>query len=318
MAAAPSPLRGRTLARDLCALLGAGTASSDAAELKAVAGDPWPRLRMSARAGRALPLAEVVAWPRDVTEVSRIVGYAAERQIPIVPVGGRSGQSGACVAERGGIALSLSRLSGMPRVDLPSRVVDVEAGLLGARLADVLDAEGASLGHQPDDLSQATVGGWMATRSASEASSRAGAIEDLVLSLTAVDGTGQILRTIDGPSSGLDLVPLLLGSEGTLCVFTSAHLRIFPAAKARWTRALRFSSMERGLDAMRRLVRAGLRPSLCTLLDPLEALLEQRAARGSERLPMPLRWVVDLGSAEALRLALRAPWLLNSLVEALP
>lgn len=311
-----SPARGRALARDLSALLGAGAISAEPAQLRAAAGDDWTRLSLRARGGQPPALPEVVAWPRDAGEVARLVAWAAERQIPVVPVGGRSGAQGGAVPMRGGVALSLARLSGPPRIDLPARVADVEAGLTGRRLIEALAARASTLGHAPEDLESATIGGWMATRSASAASCRFGAIEDLVLSLEAVDGTGQLVRTLEAPTAGLDLKQLLLGSEGTLCVFTGARLRIFPAPRARWTRAVRYSSMARGLEGLHRVLRAGLRPSLVALVDPLEALLEPR--HGVARLPGPLRWLAEAGSTEAARLVLRAPRLLNTLVDALP
>src|SRR5205823_12334446 len=57
--------------------------------------------------------------------------------------------------------------------------------------------------------------------------SRYGKIEDMVLSVEAIDGTGAHLRTLDGPSAGPDLTQLVVGSEGTLAVITSARLRIW-------------------------------------------------------------------------------------------
>lgn len=313
-----APPFGASIARELNALLGAGTATAELSTLLATAGDQWTRLKITARAGKLPPLPDVVAWPRSAQEVARLVAWAAERELPVVPVGGRSGTSGASVPLRGGIALSTARLAGAPNIDLARRLVEVEAGVLGLRLSEALSASGATLGHAPDDLEQATVGGWMAMRSSSEASSCSGSIEDVVSSLEAVDGVGQLLRTVDGPSAGLDLQQLLLGSEGTLCVFTAARLRIDSTPSATWARAVRMTSMERGVEALRRLVRAGLRPSRAVLLDPLEAMLDTRAHPATSRLPAPLRWILQAGTGEALRLGLRTPWLLNGLIETLP
>ena len=66
---------------------------------------------------------------------------------------------------------------------------------------------------------------------------------------------------------------------------------------------------------MRDVFRAGLRPAIAHLNDPLDTLLS-----GAEplRVPQPLKWLVDGAQAEALRLSLRAPLLLNRLAEALP
>ncbi len=198
---------------------------------------------------------------------------------------------------------------------LPARTAEVGAGLNGQRLAELLDAQGATLGHFPKSIYASTVGGWLATRSAGQLSSKYGKIEDMVLAVEAVDGTGALLHTLDGPSAGPDLTQLLVGSEGTLAVITSARLRIWPRPTCRWLRGVRFPSVEQGLRAMQAVLRAGLRPSVLRLADPLDTLL---AAAHAPRVPQPLKWVVLGAQAEALRLALRAPLLLNRLVDALP
>src|SRR5207245_1499482 len=81
----------------------------------------------------------------------------------------------------------------------------VGAGLSGNRLEELLAHAGATLGHFPASLPAATVGGWLATRSAGLLSARHGSIADMVLSLEAVNGAGEILRTLEGPSGGPDL-----------------------------------------------------------------------------------------------------------------
>jgi alkyldihydroxyacetonephosphate synthase len=162
------------------------------------------------------------------------------------------------------------------------------------------------------------VGGWLAARSAGQLSSRYGKIEDMVLSVEAVDGTGALLHTLDGPSAGPDLTQLLVGSEGTLAVITSAKLRIWPSPSARWLRGIRFPSVQAGMRALHNIMRAGLRPAVARLYDPLDTLLAGKGGGAAMKIPQPLRWVVDATQAEALRLALRAPMLLNRLVDALP
>jgi alkyldihydroxyacetonephosphate synthase len=72
------------------------------------------------------------------------------------------------------------------------------------------------------------------------------------------------------------------------------------------------------MRALKSLMRSGLRPAVARLYDPLDTILAGKSGGGALRVPAPLRWVVEHGQAEALRLALRAPLLLNRLVDALP
>jgi alkyldihydroxyacetonephosphate synthase len=312
--------RGRALERDLSSLLGTGAASCSPADLWATSRDCWPRALLWTKAAVAPHPPDVVAWPASTNEVVQVVRYAAERQIPVVPFGAGSGVCGGTVPVNGGIALDLKRLSGPPVVDLPARTADVEAGTNGQRLEELLGAAGATLGHFPSSIYCSTVGGWLAARSAGQLSSRYGKIEDMVLALEAVDGTGEVLRTQDAQSSGPDLVQLLVGSEGTLAIITKARLRCWPAPTSRWMRGLRFHSVAAGIQGLRALMRSGLRPAVARLYDPLDTLLAARGGGGGggAAVPEPLRWIVEGAQSEALRLALRAPALLNRLVDALP
>jgi len=140
----------------------------------------------------------------------------------------------------------------------------------------------------------------------------------MVLSLEAGGGTGANVRTLDGPSAGPDLTQLIVGSEGTLAVITAARLRIWPLPAARWLRGVRFPDVQAGMRALQALMRAGLRPAVARLYDPLDTLLAGRSGGAAMHIPQPLRWVVDATQAEALRLALKAPGLLNRFVDALP
>src|SRR5205823_9560740 len=124
-------------------------------------------------------------------------------------------------------------------------------GMIGQRLEELLGAAGATLGHFPSSIYCSSVGGWLAARSAGQLSSRYGKIEDMVLSVEAVDGTGAVLRTLDGPSAGPDLTQILVGCEGTLAVITSARLRIWPKPKARWLRGAKLPSVQHGMRAMK-------------------------------------------------------------------
>ena len=304
---------GKALRREIAAL--GVAASCEAADLWAASRDCSAGALLWTKARVAPHPPDVVAWPEDVDQVAALLRLAAQREVPVVPMGAGTGTVGGSIPLRGGIVLDTQRLTRPLEIDLPGGSVQVGAGVSGNRLEELLAHAGATLGHFPASLPAATVGGWLATRSAGLLSSRHGAIADMVLSLEAVDGAGEILRTLEGPSGGPDLAQLLLGNEGTLAIFTSARLRIWRRPRERWVRGVRFPSLRDGLRAVRDVLRAGLRPAIARLHDPLDTLL---AGADPLRVPQPLRWLAEGAQAEALRLALRAPLLLNRLVDALP
>ena len=111
-------------------------------------------------------------------------------------------------------------------VDPNLHTVEVQAGVRGDRLEDELAKLGLTTGHYPQSIAISTVGGWIAASSAGQASTGFGAIEDVLLGLTAVLPDGEILRLRPVPRSaaGPDLKKLIIGSEGTLAVVTEATL----------------------------------------------------------------------------------------------
>src|SRR5437867_6003491 len=305
--------RGKALRREISAL--GVAASCEAVDLWAASRDCSAGALLWTKARVVPHPPDVVAWPEDVDQVAAVVRLAAQREVPVVPMGGGTGSAGGSIPLRGGIVLDTQRLTRPLEIDLPAGSVQVGAGVSGNRLEELLAHAGATLGHFPASLPAATVGGWLATRSAGLLSARHGSIADMVLSLEAVNGAGEILRTLEGPSGGPDLAQLLLGNEGTLAIFTSARLRIWRRPRGRWVRGVRFPSLRDGLGCVRDLLRAGLRPAIAQLHDPLDTLL---AGADPLRVPQPLRWLVEGAQAEALRLSLRAPLLLNRLADALP
>ncbi len=205
------------------------------------------------------------------------MALARRHRLAVVPFGAGSGVCGGTVALRGGIALDLKRLERVGRVDRDRLCVDVEAGVIGEVLERNLNAQGFTLGHFPSSIYMSTLGGWLAARSAGQLSNRYGKIEDMALSVRAVTGAGELLVTPERPSRAtVDLMPLLVGSEGTLCVFTGARLRVHPKPEARRFRGFKFKTVQQGLQAIRHLFFAGLRPAVVRLYDPFDTALVGR------------------------------------------
>jgi alkyldihydroxyacetonephosphate synthase len=158
-------------------------------------------------------------------------------------------------------------------LDETNLLVKVEAGKRGDELEAELNAQGYTLNHSPQSLHRSTVGGWIATCATGQFSSRWGGIEELVVALTVVLSSGEIVETKLAPRAaiGPDLKHLFIGSEGTLGVITEATLKIFPLTERRIFEAVAFNNIEAGLTAMRKIMRAGLHPFLVRFYDEDES-----------------------------------------------
>ncbi len=245
-----------------------------------------------------------------------MITFAAERGIHVVPFGAGSGVCGGVLPDAGSVVMDLKRMRAIRRVDTDRLLCEAEAGILGQHLEDGLDARGFTLGHFPSSIYCSTLGGWLAARSAGQCSGRYGKIEDMVVGLTCVDGSGRVREARRGELDGA-LLPLVVGSEGVLAVITDATLRIAPTPPARRFASFSFRSVEAGVDAARHIYQAGLRPAVARLYDPFDTFVAKRSrgAGGAEHAHSESR--PGLG-VRLLARALRRPGLLNKLVDGLP
>lgn len=273
------------LQRELEAIFGARRVSLREVDLETYARDMWPRLLLGYREGRKAPARpHAVVWPEQVEEVVAVVRLARERRIPIVPYGGGSGVCGGAVPLLGGITIDTKRMQQLRAVHSAELVCDVEAGMSGERFERELARRGYTFGHFPSSIYCSTVGGWLATRAAGQLSTKYGKVEDRCAGLTVVTGRGEVIET-GGPSRALrgpSWTQLLLGSEGTLGVITSARLRLSPAPQLRVFRGFEVDDVAAGAAAIRRVLQKGLRPAVVRLYDELDTLINSLGHREGE------------------------------------
>jgi alkyldihydroxyacetonephosphate synthase len=287
--------------------------SDDEADRLAYARDLWPRHHMEVRGGRpATDRPNAVAWPTTTEEVARVVRWARTRGVPIVPFGAGSGVCGGVLPREDVLVVDLKRMGRTRAVEPEAPLVDAEAGCLGLPLEQALERAGFTLGHFPSSILCSTVGGWIAARSAGQCSGAYGKIEDMVVSLECVTGAGDVVE-LRRRASKPDLVPLVVGSEGTMAVVTSAKLRLHPVPRRRAFGAWSFPETSAGWEGLRALFQAGLRPAVARLYDPFDAMLARRGASRDGERKETARRAPGLGGA-ALRALVRRPAALNALL----
>lgn len=271
LAARPVELDDAFLARlgDACAEV-----TTDAAATAEASRDWWPLAMVWATQNQVAARAGAVARPATDDEVAAVAALCHDAGVPLTTAGGRSGVSGASVPVFGGVVLDTTALSGIRDVDDASLVVDVAPGTFGdAFEAELQGTHGLTVGHWPQSMALATVGGWVACRGAGQYSTRYGKIEDIVHGLDVVLADGRRIRTGDQPrqAAGPDLTQLFVGSEGTLGIITGVRLRAHPRPTHEARAAFGFATFEEGLDAMRRILRRGATPAVLRLYDHIES-----------------------------------------------
>jgi alkyldihydroxyacetonephosphate synthase len=146
------------------------------------------------RRGDAGAAPDAVVTPVDAETVARVLRVCAEESIAVVPWGGGTSVVGGLDADRGGfdavIALDLARLDALVAVDPVSRLATFQPGIRTPAAEAALAEHGLTLGHVPQSFERASLGGYVVTRSAGQASTGVGRIDDLVAGLRMATPTG--------------------------------------------------------------------------------------------------------------------------------
>lgn len=270
------------LEKDLAAILPPDRISQGAADRLTYSRDMWPKTLLALQDNKpSVRPPDIVVWPESTDEVAEIVRLAGKHAAPLVPYGGGSGVCGGAMATSGGIIIDLKRMNRLVDLSVEDSLATFESGILGQSLEDQLNLRGLTLGHFPASIYCSTLGGWVATRSAGQMSSKYGKIEDMVYGLEAVLGDGRVVQCTTGQEP--DLIPLLVGSEGTLGIITRVTAKVSPLPDYRLFRAYEFPRVAAGCEAMRRILQRGLRPAVMRLYDELDTLIVRHGQQRSSR-----------------------------------
>jgi glycolate oxidase len=207
--------------------------------------------------------------PASSEQVSRVLAFANENEIPVYLRGAGTGLSGGAVPCPGGIVVSFERMARILEIDEKNHVAVVEPGVTLAALDAALEPRGLVYPVFPGENS-ATLGGNVATNAGGMRAVKYGVTRNQVLGLTAVLPTGEVIRTggkFVKVSSGYDLTQLLIGSEGTLAAITEITVKLFPRMPV-WSVLLApFRSLEQASAAVPALVMSGVLPLLLEYID---------------------------------------------------
>jgi alkyldihydroxyacetonephosphate synthase len=266
--------------------LGAGNVLEDRlSRVTHAVGRSYPDL-VRIRSGDASGAPDLVAYPGSREEVARVLAACAEGRVACVPFGGGTSVVGGVEPRAGGmngaVSLDVARLDRLGDVDERSLTATLEAGATGPGAEEELARHGLTLGHFPQSFEYATIGGLVATRSAGQASTGHGRMDDLVLGLRLASPAGEVaLRPGPASAAGPALAELVMGSEGVLGVITEVTLAVRRLPRARRYEAWSFSRFDAGLEAFRELAQGGRGPDVARLSDPEETRLSMALAGAS-------------------------------------
>jgi alkyldihydroxyacetonephosphate synthase len=224
---------------------------------------------------------DVVARPREESELQAVLDWALDAGAAVIPFGGGTSVVGGvepraadCGRYAGVVTIDLKALDRVLEVDPVSLSARIQAGATGPGLEQQLAEHGLTLRHFPQSFQFSTLGGWIATRAGGHFATVYTHIDDLVESVRALTPTGPWeSRRLPGSGAGVSPDRMLIGSEGTLGVITEAWVRVRPKPVHRTSAAVRFTDFTAGAAAVRALSQSGLYPANCRLIDAQEAAM---------------------------------------------
>jgi len=218
---------------------------------------------------------DLVAFPRDESEIETVLSWAEAEGAAVVPFGGGTSVVGGVEARLGDrpvVSLDLRRLDRVLEVDAESLAARIQAGATGPGLEGQLREHGLTLRHFPQSFEYATLGGWVATRAGGHFATLYTHIDDLVESVRAITPRGTWeSRRLPGSGAGPSPDRALIGSEGILGVIADAWVRVRPRPEFKTSCGVEFDDFLAAARAIREISQSGLNPANCRLLDAMEA-----------------------------------------------
>jgi glycolate oxidase len=232
---------------------------------------PEARVAYSYDAAAMAPsLPRAAVRPKNVEEAAAIVRLANEERFPIVPRGSGTGLSGGTLPGADAVVLLTSHWNKIIEIDQENLTVTVEPGVITAQLHQAVERLGFLYPPDPGSSSICTIGGNVAENSGGLRGLKYGVTKNYVMGLEAVLPTGEILTT-GGKSvkdvAGYNLKDVLVGSEGTLGIFTRILLKVIPKPETHRTMLAFYSSMDQAAKTVSAVIAAKITPAMMEFLD---------------------------------------------------
>jgi glycolate oxidase len=228
---------------------------------------------------RALPRAVVLA--NDEAEVVAVLRACGELGVPVVPRGAGTGLSGGATPHPDGVVLSLARLDRVLAVDPVTRTATVQPGVRNLAISEAAAPHGLYYAPDPSSQLACTIGGNVAENSGGVHCLKYGLTVHNVMRVRGVTADGEIVEfggyAPDAP--GLDLLALVVGSEGLLAVITEVTVRLVPTPRVARCIMASFTDVAHAGDAVAALIAAGILPAGLEMLDRAATHLVEPFAR---------------------------------------
>lgn len=224
---------------------------------------------------RQIPL--VVALPETEAQVAAVLKACHALAAPVVARGAGTGLSGGAMPHKLGVTLALAKFNRILSIDKASRSAVVQCGVRNLAISEA--AAPLGLYYAPDPSSQiaCTIGGNVAENSGGVHCLKYGLTLHNVLKVRGFTVEGEAVEfgsdALD--AAGLDLLSLVIGSEGMLAVITEVTVKLVPKPQLARCIMASFDDVRKAGDAVAAIIAAGIIPAGLEMLDkPMTAAVE--------------------------------------------
>jgi len=214
------------------------------------------------------PPPAAVVFAASVQDVQDAVRLCAQHGVPVIAHGAGSSLEGQLLAVEGGISIDLGRMNRILSVNTEDLTVTVQPGITRKQLNEAIKDTGFFFPIDPG--ADASIGGMAATRASGTNAVRYGAMRENVLALEVVTAQGDVIRTgtrAKKSAAGYDLTRLMVGSEGTLGIFTEITLRLYPLPEAVSAAICSFPGIEAAVRTVIQTIQTGVPIARVELID---------------------------------------------------
>ena len=248
---------------------------------------------------RRMPLAVVL--PRSTEEVAAVLRYCKSNSIFVVARGAGTSLAGGAIPQEDAVVIGISKMKKVLEVDLPSRTIRVQAGITNLSISDMLAADDFFYAPDPSSQLACTIGGNIGMNSGGAHCLKYGVTANNVLGVRLVTIEGEIvdLGSDAMDCSGLDLLGLVVGSEGQLGIVTEATLRILPKPEGARPVLFGFDSSEAAGAAVASIIGAGIIPVAIEFMDKQAIEITEAYAKAGYPLDVGALLIVEVEGSEA-------------------
>jgi glycolate oxidase len=214
-------------------------------------------------------LPDVVVFPRTTAEVAGIVKIAREFKVPLVGRGAGTGLSGGAIAREGGIVVAFARMNAILEIDLENERASVQPGVVNLDITGAVENSGYFYAPDPSSQRACTIGGNVAENSGGVHCLKYGMTLHNVLRVRGFTAEGEPVEfgseALDTP--GIDLLSVVIGSEGMLAITTEVTVKLVPKPELARCMVASFPTIESAGSAVANVIARGIVPAGLELMD---------------------------------------------------